>query len=349
MGYLNRAAGIADSAKGVISLWFRVPAASLGFAQAQFLSTWNSSGVYDYNLNGMVPLVAFGGSGTFTESPDGDFNLGCSFIGINCGAYSKFNGSSIVDAPHLVAKLQYRTSDAIGTDPSATGSGGDGFPIGYDPPGLPVTTTIVTPLHIPVSGEAWHHVIISYDMTDGCATTSSVSGPVFNSSCKFWLAFDDSNYDSAYLWPSWNGCYTGNGGAGANDVGSAWCKYFFDAATSSTINQSFTAGALPLLGYPLGIPAAATADISHIFTVEMAELQFFTGVSLDTSVTDNRRAFIKSDGSPETDYSIVDALLGKTPEVRIHGSANWKVGTNSGTAGDFTKVGTINTFNPGPT
>jgi hypothetical protein len=75
----------------------------------------------------------------------------------------------------------------------------------------------------------------------------------------------------------------------------------------------------------------------------MAELQIFTGVTLDTGVKENRRAFINSKGqpvdeaygvakfrgiygpkSPNVTPSVPIKLLGKKPDVAIVRSArNW--------------------------
>jgi hypothetical protein len=88
----------------------------------------------------------------------------------------------------------------------------------------------------------------------------------------------------------------------------------------------------------------------------MAELQIFTGVSLDTGNETKRRAFIDGDGYPvppveiqKTDTTTgapmfdefgqpimepppAEKLLAQKPDVVLHGSGNWAKGTNTGPA-----------------
>jgi hypothetical protein len=103
----------------------------------------------------------------------------------------------------------------------------------------------------------------------------------------------------------------------------------------------------------VGIPAAATF-VDNVYNIEMAELQLYTGVTLDASVEENRRAFIRSDRRP-VKHVMVDGilmpaaalLLGKMPEIWMHGSQNWIAGKNTGTLGNFAPSGTRNPY-PGP-
>ena len=62
---------------------------------------------------------------------------------------------------------------------------------------------------------------------------------------------------------------------------------------------------------PFCVPAPGSVDIDDgsmnpVLKVEMAELQVFTGVTLDTGVTANRRAFVDNDGVPVAPLPSVD-------------------------------------------
>ena len=101
----------------------------------------------------------------------------------------------------------------------------------------------------------------------------------------------------------------------------------------------------------------------------MAEFQMFTGVSMDTGVVKNRRAFIGADMLPVNPFAIgelsdptqgVDPLtliapgppqklLGKRPDIALTSSSiNWIGGINIGTGGGLKAAGTIKPFLPNP-
>jgi hypothetical protein len=110
----------------------------------------------------------------------------------------------------------------------------------------------------------------------------------------------------------------------------------------------------------------------------MAEFQFFSDVAIDTSNKENLRAFIDSkrddkghtiadkDGNvtlQPVDPKKAELLLGKRPDILLHGSSNWKKGHNTGStgvtdpdtqdkqdipAGQFTPVAGIATYKPDP-
>lgn len=63
----------------------------------------------------------------------------------------------------------------------------------------------------------------------------------------------------------------------------------------------------------------------------MAELQIWAGQTLDTSDVSMRRLFIDDKGKP-VPPSKAEKVLGK-PDVKLHGSGNWKAGRNTGTSG----------------
>lgn len=92
----------------------------------------------------------------------------------------------------------------------------------------------------------------------------------------------------------------------------------------------------------MGLPASDRYK-QRVYRVEMAEFQMFTGVTLDTGKEKNRRAFIDADGNPVDPTkgtkddpdgpAPAEKLLGKKPDVLLHGSDDWKEGANTGTTG----------------
>jgi hypothetical protein len=119
---------------------------------------------------------------------------------------------------------------------------------------------------------------------------------------------------------------------------------------------NFSNSTLPVKDAELGIPSIS-AYVDEIHEVDMAELQFFAGVALDTGKESNRRIFITKDGKPVYADQKADAnhpnsgsieRLGKEPEIYLHKTKNWKTGKNLGTAGDLTPTGKIDRFKPEP-
>jgi hypothetical protein len=118
----------------------------------------------------------------------------------------------------------------------------------------------------------------------------------------------------------------------------------------------------------------ATSSKAPIYTVEMAELQIFTGVTLDTGVEANRRTFIDferdADGNPirnddgkrtlkPVNPKQAEDLLGKRPDILLHGTTKWQAGKNTGSlgidadgeeipSGQFTPTGEIKKYSPDP-
>jgi hypothetical protein len=111
-------------------------------------------------------------------------------------------------------------------------------------------------------------------------------------------------------------------------------------------NTTFPAFTIAISGHEHSIPClAANAGPSYNPKFEMADFMMWTGVSLDTSVTGNRRLFIDADGNP-VNPSVAIAALG-TPVYDFRGPAS-DVATNRGSAGNPTKTGTVTDFTPGP-
>jgi hypothetical protein len=130
---------------------------------------------------------------------------------------------------------------------------------------------------------------------------------------------------------------------------------------------------LPTRGAALGVPAASNY-VDSIYQVEMAELQIFTDVTVDTKDEGSRRAFIDYGDDGKGALKPVDPtkgpippaeqLLGKKPEILLHTSENWIAGANTGSmgvivdpatgeetqipSGQFQPVGKIKKYTPDP-
>jgi len=227
---------------------------------------------------------------------------------------------------------------------------------------------------IEVMPDTWHHVLISFDLSK----TTSTRGPVgifdnndcgadtfthidnsVSNLCQIWIAFDDENYTNGEAaeghglkgpndWQSRFGlqAYFAGGGS-SHSTGWGAMGQWTDATVNSGPAGSYTfpASPLPSSNYNFGIPAGANM-VDHIRIVEMAEFQMWTGVTVDTGILSNRRAFIDDNGKPVNPTKAVatgpddkdpkppaERLLGKKPEILLHGSSNWKIGYNTGTLG----------------
>lgn len=199
---------------------------------------------------------------------------------------------------------------------------------------------VYNPVHL--GPDRWHHVLLSCDLSDDCVThgplqvhdphgsTHATTAEGTDSHCRIWLALDDVNQGLDGLRPyavdgsdDPSAVLTENAWNVANNVTGLVGNLWDTPATCS-----YPAEYLPVSGGALGIPASAEW-VDSIYKTEFAELQLFTDVHLDTGVTANRRAFVDADGKP-VNPADAETLLGKKPEVRLHGTANWKQGTNTG-------------------
>lgn len=213
--------------------------------------------------------------------------------------------------------------------------------------------------------DEWHHLLISWELLGH----SNMGG-----ASKMWCAIDDENQtgsdlpamnDSSYMAP--------------NDH-KAWVPYNWDR--NDTVSASISISSIPSdpsrIPGPASItyadgPGGETASREPIVVVELAELQIFTGVTLDTSNEVARRAFIDfpADGEnpnddPENKHGMkpvnpqkAEEFMGRRPDVLLHGNTNWQQGKNTGSlgrdsegndieTGQFRHVGTITTYKPEP-
>lgn len=199
--------------------------------------------------------------------------------------------------------------------------------------------------------DTWHHVLLSFDVSMPLSIGEHAS-----STCKLWYAVDDVDYRGPEnmgpfrdvddgLGP--NTILTSNIYRESGAVPPAGGRLFFNNFIREP-SGGYLPAPIPSSKGELGIPAAAHY-VNGIFRCELAEFQMWTGVTLDTESQSNRRAFVDANGRPVEPTGTEDKpppavkLLGKKPDVLLHGSSNWKTGYNTGTLGvEIDGDGTIN-------
>jgi hypothetical protein len=222
--------------------------------------------------------------------------------------------------------------------------------------------------------DTWHHVLLSFDVGGALSIGNKPS-----SACQLWYAIDDIDYRG---WANLRPYRDEDDGLGENTIvtHNVYQQSGFDATEPLLFfnnyvpfpSGSYSPEPIPASGAELGLPAASHY-VDGIFRVEMAELQIFTGVTLDTGIESNRRVFVSADGTPvdptgtQTEPAPAVSLLGKRPEVLLHGSDDWQAGDNTGSlgaaieiasdgtetlkklpTGQFTPVAGIEEFTPDP-
>jgi hypothetical protein len=235
-----------------------------------------------------------------------------------------------------------------------------------------------------ITADQWHHLLLSFDLSNSCIT----NGPPLDSGryattaegttswCRLWYAIDDVNCNGAdNLQPFY---VDGGGDLNAILTNNAWqvahsvTDYIYNLP-SDPATCTYDPVPLPTSGVAIGLPASANY-VNNVHHIEMAELQMWTGVTLDTGVIANRRAFIdyKRDamGAPipdkngnltlvPVDPAKAAKLIGRIPDVELHKSGNWIKGNNTGStgegqdgkpisAGQFTPTGVIKKYKPDP-
>lgn len=244
-----------------------------------------------------------------------------------------------------------------------------------------------------VSPDHWHHVLLSFDFTPKVSTrgvhmdgSGGDPGPIdtrgSGTGVEMWVAFDDKNLVgdklSVYSRGGDNSVVSVHGNWIANDVtysitdsgDDCQGNHYTIVTTQAQPRYDFTPAEVSFKN--LGLPAPA-AYVDAVRRVEMAELQVFTGVSVDTVDTTIRRAFVSGDGKPvpPTQKQETDAdgrttkdsgsieLLGQQPIILLHGSMDWKKGHNTGASAgqvagkkqkpdQLTPVGGIEKYTPDP-
>jgi hypothetical protein len=251
-----------------------------------------------------------------------------------------------------------------------------------------------TPLGQEVTPDKWHHLLLSLDFSLDCTTQGlrlpsgspippqGTQGARTTSACKMWLAYDDVNLVEKNL-----SCYWPTGHSDPNFLLTQNAYYIASSRTFPTSQTSdddfgnlitvtntydvpscdYVPAQIPASAYPLGLPGTNVYS-SKVLNCEMAELQIFTGVTLETGNVNNRRAFIaaekKADDTP-TGFLVpakpesAERLMGKRPAILLHGQDNWIKGKNTGSlgkdgageiipSGQFHPTGRIVKYKPDP-
>jgi hypothetical protein len=250
---------------------------------------------------------------------------------------------------------------------------------------------------VKVSADEWHHIILSYDLTKTIAThgvhrdeDDGTQQQGTTSSNLMWYALDDVNYDELDLPANWVfGSSSPNAIISEQSVSACATPWHEVDPSIGPNHQYYPGGAdgpasysCPASSIPaevLSIPSLATynsgdGEQQPEHHVDMAELQIFTDMTLDTSKESNRRAFIDITDSQEDDAGKIilgpvppdktEERLNKRPDILLHGAGNWKSGNNTGSLGlemtsdgsageiipegQFEPTGTIEKFSPDP-
>jgi hypothetical protein len=201
---------------------------------------------------------------------------------------------------------------------------------------------------IGIEPDQWHHLLLSFDV----GGKVSIGTPFAASECRLWYAIDDKDYRGAQnLLPyrdidgQWgpdtlnpNAVLTANVHRhSGSDPNWEAINYYMNHYIGLP-SGSYDRGSIPSSGAELGLPAS-TRYKDAVFRVEMAEFQMWTGVTLDTGTEENRRAFVDADGYPvlpevrDGKPPPAEKLLGKRPDILLHGNGDWIDGTNTGSLG----------------
>ena len=232
------------------------------------------------------------------------------------------------------------------------------------------TTAQYSSASIAVTPDEWHHVLVSIDLsapTQVHGVNSMTQAAGVRSAPKMWLALDDVNYTGKALS---NGSPTGGDPNAVLPGLACTMTTLYPSESSSTViftglteYEYEVSAPIPAGVAAVGLPATGQYA-RNILPVDLAELQIFTGVSMDTGVETNRRAFINSKGypvdpnygqakikkTPNVTPSEPVKLLGKAPDISFTRSAiNWTTGYNLGSAkAKIIKTGKITPVSPDP-
>jgi hypothetical protein len=258
---------------------------------------------------------------------------------------------------------------------------------------------------IQVTPDHWHHILLSLDLTGTVTSngrhdvTTTVGGDISTgppgthtssstiqmvtknvaSSCKMYLAFDGQNKVGKQLSvystvgnniSTVNGVYVRDSGTidvheTKNEIGACGGVDMSFDSTSEHASYEFTAGKVN--GSNIGLPASYSNAVRH---VEMAELQVFTGVYINTGNPEALHAFIRGGkpvsptkkATPASPFSgsieYIASVDNEDVDIRdrsahhldilLHGSTKWQQGDNAGSGGKFTPIGEIKVYKPDP-
>lgn len=212
-----------------------------------------------------------------------------------------------------------------------------------------------------ITADVWHHLLLSVDFSgpvlasgyDINSPPADLQGPL-SSGVKMWVALDDQNLTtlstdrSTAMGPNdiaTRGAFQiSQQAVDPNSLNSTPFDTFLGYTTQSVGPQipipSYSFQPQACLGTPFGIPASSQW-VGNIDTTQCAALQIFSGVTVDTTNTDARRAFITADGKPAKTGDAMK-FLATQPYAKLMSLADWQKGKN----GLFTPTGDIDKFLP---
>jgi len=392
-----------DIATGTMSIWFRFSQDSVGKAAAYRSPRVhpNAPDVLDYTIPLVTfgrQVIAHvydsaprtwtqeAGDGTLSHSSSqvvswGDAPCPPSYIGLLCR-----QGES----PHLVMYFQTDTRATVQGLVSQEKEvhwepvGGDQWQmyrtledVSYIRVGEPESFLIQPVFEVEL--DQWHHLLVSFDFTGSVDVVGTDTNPASEEElrsitikrfCRLWFAFDDENRKGkdnvgdgsgrGWVPQHENGIITENAESAVRTYTTVTDEFTINEG-AETPEYHWATSQLPMQGGPMGLPASAqfVETISHC---EMAEFQFFGGLVLDTESVGDRRKFVDENGKPVPPKK-TEEMLGRRPDILLHGSSNWKKGKNTGTtgftendkgetvanpAGQFTPVALIKKYKPEP-
>lgn len=206
--------------------------------------------------------------------------------------------------------------------------------------------------------DVWHHLLISWDVGDEEIVISDDGvdhedvSPFVTTDAKMYVALDDINKNGDDLPADW--LYQNDDVPTGDPNRIVLAQIMAKAGQTFQDNgSSLTCSISDVPTSPICIPADATTLLEDgssntpVQKIELARVQVYAGVALDTSDQDVRRAFITSDLRPAS-LSLARALTGRIPVVEFDKAVDIIAGRNSGSTGNFTSTGTISAFTPGP-
>jgi len=323
--------------KGTMSIWFRMPLATLQAAYA----VWADLAVADYTpdlvLAGIVPIVTWGDTNVVTSYTDqGNFgsqtivwSQGPSFIGVYVGGFDD-NGNPrfYPNLCNLALRFQSQNTSSVtirDNDGKITfrRTEGNFFSVGFQDSQHEYGISIDdSDFLVTVQPDVWHHIAISYDITGAFGTLS--------------ISFDDEPIDGLKLWPCGGAALAvgGFGGGGDQSITAVYNWTFDPSQYDEVESGGFSA---PTGG--LGIPVPVDLTSYKYGDLQFAEFQFYDGKVVDFRDGAMRKLFITNGGKPEP-VKTAEMALGKfsgnfgetkpKAQLQLHVDKNWMKGTNTG-------------------
>lgn len=340
------ASGPLDLSRVIISIWFRVSSTVVDAAIADAavrVPLLNEGQDLDAVFVGAIPLLSWGQPSQFLRYADAggspvtySHTGNPSFLGLQVDPNGNF------PEPYLILRFNANPGMVGGFQHSVTSPTGMGtnFPE-YFQIGIPAADYLNYGRDyyagaMTVTPDVWHHLFVSYDVSNGTAG-------------ECWIAIDRVDYSSglgtaSYFWPSGGGA----SGSGINDPGpfppnkiKAGFAMFIGMNDVNGLPVTTSPGFSLDPGPAFGIPTPVAINV-HASTIDVAELQIFTGIT-SSAAPKALEALVTDRGTPK-DPVLAQAFFGKKPTVLLHPAENWVAGKNTGgttdsTSAKFTRFG----------